>query len=455
MKPYILSCLLVSILLGIPWAEAQADSIHPRVTFDQSVHFISTEGEPLVLPSGTYLVEKEDAESLRMIADPEMDSVLVQAKAITHEEPIQHPTVLSVREGEDGHHLVLLLPEGQGVEAVGSYSGITSRGRIPRRLSPARLRQRLDSGRQQQPPRGIPIPRRFRGNQGSPNNSSSSLRDGMLSRAKVLELERKRDRVMKDIQGQPGWQKLLKDVVENEKRRLNAENRLIANLEKRLKNARIPTFPDVCKTPKVKTKSVTLPIEPHERIILNGCGFGDQKGEVHLESQVFPGGRIALEIHGWTRKAIVAKVPELKGVKHSRLARLRVIKKDLTLGEPIPTPFKATVSCELIPRSRIRVNCAEKGACNFGPEWSFGAKHGKAKPFNGGVDVATGSIGGGWRLQGMDYRGGGIWSTVGVPTGFKMKATKFRIKMPWVSWDGHSAKYGVKLLACGPWGVPF
>ena len=141
-------------------------------------------------------------------------------------------------------------------------------------------------------------------------------------------------------------------------------------------------------------------------------------------------------------------------------------------------PFRATYSCELINRSRISVNCAEFGQCDFEDptkndipcsdclkkkwgDFSFGAWHYRATPINGGVDKATVNLGGDWRLQGMDYHwgdarsGDGTQVIVGVPQGFKMKARKFTIKVPWTAWQNGEARYVVKLLACGPWGVPY
>ncbi|MEJ2232161.1 MAG: hypothetical protein P8X46_13390, partial [Nitrospirales bacterium] len=180
----------------------------------------------------------------------------------------------------------------------------------------------------------------------------------------------------------------------------------------------------------------------------------------------------------WTRKAIHARIPALKGVKNAFRAQMLVVRKDLTLGDSFLMPFRATYSCELINRSRISVNCAEFGKCDFDdptkkniPCWnclmekwgdfSFGAWHNRAKPINGGVDKATVNLGNGWLLQGMDYdwgdarSGDGTQVIVGVPQGFKMKAREFTIKVPWTAWQSGEARYVVKLLACGPWGVPY
>ena len=238
---------------------------------------------------------------------------------------------------------------------------------------------------------------------------------------------------------------------------------------------KIPSTPDSCPKPQVEATAVALPIEPLEEIILNGCGFGDQRGELRLESNVFPGGHLKLDIVTWTRKAIHARVPSLKGMKNHKLSKMRIVRKDLTLGEPFFMPFKATQSCELIPKNRVNVSCGEIGRCSFkDPEpgnkfktklfkdASFGAYHLPAKPFNGGVDKGSVNLGNDWTLQGMDYNwddGGPTGKQthvfVGPPSGFKKGASQFTIIMPWISWKNGQAAYGVKLLACGPWGVPY
>jgi hypothetical protein len=54
--------------------------------------------------------------------------LIVAAMALPHKEPIESRVALSVPNGEDEHHIVLLLPEGKGLDAGGTYSGLRSRG---------------------------------------------------------------------------------------------------------------------------------------------------------------------------------------------------------------------------------------------------------------------------------------------------------------------------------------
>src|SRR6185369_12545902 len=48
--------------------------------------------------------------------------------ALSHEQPLESRVALSVPNGEDEHHVVLLSPDGKGLDAAGTYSGIRPRG---------------------------------------------------------------------------------------------------------------------------------------------------------------------------------------------------------------------------------------------------------------------------------------------------------------------------------------
>jgi hypothetical protein len=54
--------------------------------------------------------------------------MVVDALSITHETDIAEPIALYVRDDEKFPHVVLLLPGGQGLEAVGSYDSSRTRG---------------------------------------------------------------------------------------------------------------------------------------------------------------------------------------------------------------------------------------------------------------------------------------------------------------------------------------
>jgi hypothetical protein len=51
--------------------------------------------------------------------------------ALPHEQPIESRVALSVPNGEDEHHVVLLMPDGKGLDADGTYSAVRPRGWNP------------------------------------------------------------------------------------------------------------------------------------------------------------------------------------------------------------------------------------------------------------------------------------------------------------------------------------
>jgi len=102
-------------------------SVATTVTFDEEVHFLAPGGEDVRVSAGDYEVEPVEG-GLRLIPESTQDSVLINAEVDSHqEEDVAKPTALSVPTGEDLHYLVLLLPDGQRLLSVGSYSGVRAR----------------------------------------------------------------------------------------------------------------------------------------------------------------------------------------------------------------------------------------------------------------------------------------------------------------------------------------
>jgi hypothetical protein len=119
------------------------------ITLDQAVHFIGTDGSDAVADPGDYSVEAAQ-EWLRLIPGTERrNALLIEANAITHEEILTSPMAISLpgEEGEtaDIHHVVLLLPDGQSLDAVGTYSGIRPRGLLKRVASRPRIRRAVQA----------------------------------------------------------------------------------------------------------------------------------------------------------------------------------------------------------------------------------------------------------------------------------------------------------------------
>jgi len=98
-----------------------------------------------------YSVESPEEALLRLVRS---DGGVLQIKAmnIVHQEAVPSPVALVVAEQEDELHVVLLLPDGKGWDAVGSSSGVRSRGATMVPLTSTSLRVALAQAQATHPP---------------------------------------------------------------------------------------------------------------------------------------------------------------------------------------------------------------------------------------------------------------------------------------------------------------
>lgn len=98
------------------------------ILLDRPVHFTTPQATDIVAQAGTYRVRAGAPAQMKLVAAKTGTVTLVDALSITHETNIAEPIALFVRDDEKFPHVVLLLPGGQGLEAVGSYDGSRTRG---------------------------------------------------------------------------------------------------------------------------------------------------------------------------------------------------------------------------------------------------------------------------------------------------------------------------------------
>ena len=98
------------------------------VLLDRPVHFTTPQATDTVAQAGTYRVEAGAPSQMKLVAVKGSTAMAVDALSITHDTDIAEPIALYVRDDEKFPHVVLLLPGGQGLEAVGSYDGSRARG---------------------------------------------------------------------------------------------------------------------------------------------------------------------------------------------------------------------------------------------------------------------------------------------------------------------------------------
>jgi hypothetical protein len=122
------------VLLTSACATIQGRATTDSITLDKPVHFLAPDGNDIVAASGTYRIEATEDRALRLIPSEAVSGtapLIVAAIALPHELPIESRVALSVPNGEDEHHVVLLLPDGKGWDAGGTYSAVRPRGWNP------------------------------------------------------------------------------------------------------------------------------------------------------------------------------------------------------------------------------------------------------------------------------------------------------------------------------------
>ena len=113
------------------------------VLLERPVHFTTPQAIDIIAQAGTYRVEAGAPSQMTLVALKHSTALVVDALSITHETDIAEPIALYVRDDEQFPHVVLLLPGGQGLEAVGSYDGSRARGLRLLPLTPTQIQKAL------------------------------------------------------------------------------------------------------------------------------------------------------------------------------------------------------------------------------------------------------------------------------------------------------------------------
>ena len=112
-------------------AKATLDNPLTTVELDTPVHFLAPDGSDLRVEAGTYAIEPAE-EWIRLMSGDRHDALLIEAAKGTHEMELEHTMGLSIpgetEEEKDFHYVMLMLPNGQSLEATGTYSGVRPRG---------------------------------------------------------------------------------------------------------------------------------------------------------------------------------------------------------------------------------------------------------------------------------------------------------------------------------------
>ena len=118
---------MVVTLIVVPHPALAASTF----TLEQPVYFMGPDEEPFLVAPGTYQVEAADA-WLKLIPEkgPRTEAMLVDATSGTHDTDAATPEVVWTPDEAQPElrQLMLILPDGTGLAAVGSTTGIWPRG---------------------------------------------------------------------------------------------------------------------------------------------------------------------------------------------------------------------------------------------------------------------------------------------------------------------------------------
>lgn len=140
-----LALILLLLPVGCATTSGEPPVAPPSITLTQPVHFFAPGGGEAVAPAGTYELEPGDGPTLRLVpgqGEAAKAPVVADAVATDLGEKLETQVALHLLWQEDEHHVILLQPSGEGLEAVGSVSGVRSRS-IPAPLPRSELKKAL------------------------------------------------------------------------------------------------------------------------------------------------------------------------------------------------------------------------------------------------------------------------------------------------------------------------
>lgn len=145
-----------------------------------------------------------------------------------------------------------------------------------------------------------------------------------------------------------GWQRaFLKQLalqrleLPNATRQLNAAQQFITNFvfcERPLIAGQTSDFQTFAKSLSLGKQGAEFALEPRASIIINGCSFGPDTGEVRLILNHDAGSFVALQVNDWSDSSIFATLEAAPAIPDQE-AQLVVVRKDGTQSDPMPVEF--------------------------------------------------------------------------------------------------------------------
>jgi hypothetical protein len=122
---------------------------------------------------------------------------------------------------------------------------------------------------------------------------------------------------------------------------LNAAQRFITNFvfcERPLIAGQTSDFQTFARSFHLGTQDAEFALEPRSSIIINGCSFGPDTGEVRLILNHDAGSSVALQVNDWSDSSVLATLETAPAIPDQE-AQLVVVRKDGTQSVPMTVEF--------------------------------------------------------------------------------------------------------------------
>lgn len=117
----------VICLTAAVYVAAQDQPLLASLVFDQPLHFLKKDGGDILLAPGLYRLEAAQEHQLGLLPETAAGPIIVEAVELHHDKELTAPEVGTLATDEDTVHVVLFLPGGKALDAVGSRSGVRAR----------------------------------------------------------------------------------------------------------------------------------------------------------------------------------------------------------------------------------------------------------------------------------------------------------------------------------------
>jgi len=130
-------------MLGVALGISREAPARRTIKLERAVYFLSSNGADTVLTAGVYEAEAKDERFIKVTPVDGGETTTIQALASRHEERISAPGTLTMSKEENSFHVVILMPGGKALDAVGSFDAASTRSLtsvVPLQLQQLRAR---------------------------------------------------------------------------------------------------------------------------------------------------------------------------------------------------------------------------------------------------------------------------------------------------------------------------